>query len=309
MLIGPADSNASKAHKRHSGCLRLLPAAQGEGEESLWTGPHERDRVSINIWAKQCDGAQPICNRCLARGALKPCHYNKLHHIRLLREQISQLESELSRTKEESSRAPESKESARPLWSDSHGVANRHEMQPLRECSSRTNSSVCIKTECSAHSQHTASAELIDHLLAEHSLSGAINRSFYSPEIQEVQLSNSRKPDHLISSIWLEAEQVPGVHLEWVNRTFWEMRAKGRWLAKQGLEVSAIMGDTCPSLHPDPRSGEDDAVNFWTVSRWAARFVDKFLDISHSDRLACWIVIFVTFQVCRPVLVQAILLD
>jgi hypothetical protein len=30
--LGP-DSNASEAHERHSGCLRLLPAAQGEGEE------------------------------------------------------------------------------------------------------------------------------------------------------------------------------------------------------------------------------------------------------------------------------------
>jgi hypothetical protein len=195
------------------------------------------------------------------------------------------------------------------LWSDSHGIASRLETQPLCECSSGTNSSVCIKTECSTHSQPAPNAELIDHFLGEHSLSGAINRSFYTPEIQEVQLSNSRKPDYLISSIWLEAETVPGVHIEWVNRTFWEMRAKGRWLAKQGLEVSAIMGDTCPSLHPDPRSGEDDAVNFWTVSRWAARFVDKFLDISHSDRLACWIVMFVTFQVWCPVLVQAILLD
>jgi hypothetical protein len=128
-----------------------------------------------------------------------------------------------------------------------------------------------------------------------------MNRSFYPPEIQKVQLSNSRKPDYLSSSIWLEAEKVPGGHIEWVNRTFWEMRVKGRWLAKQGLEVSAIMGDTCPALHPFSRSGDDDAVNFWTVSRWAARFVDNFLNISHSDRLACWVVMFVTFQVGLPI--------
>lgn len=33
-------TNASEAHGRHPGCLRLLPATQGEGEESLWTaGP------------------------------------------------------------------------------------------------------------------------------------------------------------------------------------------------------------------------------------------------------------------------------
>jgi hypothetical protein len=82
-----------------------------------------------------------------------------------------------------------------------------------------------------------------------------------------------------------------------VNRTFWEMRVRGRWLARQGLEVSAIMGDTCPTLHPFSRPGDDDAVNFWTVSRWATRFVDRFPDISHADRLACWIVMFVTFQV------------
>ena len=87
------------------------------------------------------------------------------------------------------------------------------------------------------------------------------------------------------------------MHIEWVNRTFLEMRAKGRWLAQQGLDVSAIMGDICPTLHPHPHSREDDAVDFWTVSRWAARFVDSFPNISHADRLACWVVIFVTFQV------------
>ena len=244
----------------------------------------------------QCDGAQPICNRCLARGALKPCHYNKLHHISLLREHISQLESELSRAKEDSSRAPESKESAQPpSWSDPQGAIPRRETQSLCECSS--DSSTCIKTECSTHAEATANVEIADGLLGEQSLSCAANRSLYPPEIQALQLSNQKKPPYLVSSIWLEAEKVPGIHIEWVNRTFCEMRTKGRWLAQQGLEVSSIMGDTCPSLYPNPRSHEEDAVDFWTVSRWAARFVDSFPDVSHSDRLACWVVIFVTFQV------------
>jgi hypothetical protein len=211
----------------------------------------------------------------------------------LLREHISQLESELSRAKkEESSRAPESKESAQPLWSDPPG---RREAQPPCECSS--GSSICIKTECSTHAEPTANDGVIDNLLNEHSLGCAANRSLYPPEIQALQLSNHKKPEYLSSSIWLEAEKVPGYHIEWVNRTFCEMRAKGRWLAQQGLEVSSIMGDTCPSLYPNPRSSEENAVDFWTVSRWAARFVERFPGISHADRLACWVVIFVTFQV------------
>lgn len=227
----------------------------------------------------------------MARGALSPCHYNKLHHISLLREHISQLETELSRAKDDSSRALDSTEEV-------FSSATRRETQSLRGCSPGTSSSVCIKTECSIHSQATANTELIDHFMGEHSLSGPINRSFYPPGIQAI--SNQEKNHYLISSIWLEAEKVPGVHIEWVNKTFWEMRVKGRWLAKQGLEVSAIMGDTCPTLYPYPHSREDDAVNFWTVSRWAARFVDNFPNISHADRLACWVVIFVTFQVWLP---------
>lgn len=245
----------------------------------------------------QCDGAQPICNRCQARGALKPCHYNKLHHISLLREHISQLESELSRAKqEESSRALETKESAQPLRSDPNGTtATLRETQPLCECSS--GSSICIKAECSTHSQPSAHDEIIDNLLGEHRLSCVASRSLYPPEIQALQLTNRKTPEYLSSSIWLEAEKVPGIHIEWVNRTFCEMRAKGRWLAQQGLEVSSIMGNPCPTLHPFSHSGGEDAVDFWTVSRWAARFVDKFPGISHSDRLACWVVMFVTFQV------------
>lgn len=242
----------------------------------------------------QCDGAQPICNRCLARGALKPCHYNKLHHISLLREHISQLESELSRAKEDSSRAPESKESAQPpSGSDPQGTTTQRETQSLCECS--LHSSTCVKTECFTHAESTANLEIADGLLGEHGLGCAATRNLYPPEVQALQLANHNKPDHLVSSIWLEAEKVPGIHIQWVNRTFCEMRTKGRWLAQQGLEVSSIMGDTCPSLYPYSRS--EDTVDFWTVSRWAARFVDSFPDLSHSDRLACWVVIFVTFQV------------
>lgn len=231
----------------------------------------------------------------MARGALKACHYNKLHHISLLREHISQLESELSKAKEELPHTPKPTESAQPLGSDAHGTASRSEARCI--CSSDTSSPGCIKTECAAHSQSAPSVELVHNFFGEHSLSGAMNRSFYPPEIQKVQLLNQRIPEHLSTCIWLEAEKVPGVHIEWVNRTFWEMRVRGRWLAKQGLEVSAIMGDTCPTLYPFSRSGDDDAVNFWTVSRWATRFVDRFPNISHADRLACWVVMFVTFQV------------
>ena len=221
---------------------------------------------------------QPICNRCLERGSLLPCHYNKLHHIGLLREHISQLESELSRAKEESSRTPETLESA-----------SRHDIQPLSRRS--PGSVVYSNTEYSTPPQHVAD------ILGNHRLGCATNRSYFPPDVQKVQLSNSNLSDHLSSTIWLEAEKVPGANIEWVNRTFWEMRVRGRWLAQQGLDVAAIMGDTCPSIYPFSSSGGDDAANFWTVSRWAARFVDSFANISHADRLACWVVIFITFQV------------
>jgi hypothetical protein len=152
-------------------------------------------------------------------------------------------------------------------------------------------------TICATHSRPTTNSPSIVNVLEPHSMSGVTKCNFYSDAIQEVQLSNLSSPDHLSSSIWLEAEEVPGPHVQWVNRTFLEMRTKGRWLAQQGLEIAAIMGETCPSLSPFAPSDGDDAVNFWTVSRWAARFVDNFPDIDHSDRLACWIVIFVAFQV------------
>lgn len=75
------------------------------------------------------------------------------------------------------------------------------------------------------------------------------------------------------------------------------MRSRGWWFSQQGVDAPTIMGDTCPTIFPFSSSKADDAASFWTVSRWAARFVDMFPDITHSDRLACWIVIFVNFQV------------
>jgi hypothetical protein len=220
-----------------------------------------------------------------------------LHHISLLREHISQLESELSKAKDESSRTLESTESAQPSGSDSTEIATQRKTKASYESPSGTSSPIRFKTEYSTTPQHTEDIEFINGFLGEHSLGCTAYRSLYSPEIQAIQLSNQGKPNHLASSIWLDAEKVTGLHVEWVNRAFLEMRTKGRWLAQQGLDVSAIMGDTCPSLAPLPRASEEDAVDFWTVSRWAARFVDKFPNISHSDRLACWVVMFVTFQV------------
>jgi hypothetical protein len=89
---------------------------------------------------------------------------------------------------------------------------------------------------------------------------------------------------------------VSGNDIERVNETFWEMRSRGIWLAQQGLDATTIMEDTCPTISPfSPSPGGEDIVRFWTVSRWAAHFVDRFPHISQSDRLACWIVMFVTF--------------
>jgi hypothetical protein len=149
--------------------------------------------------------------------------------------------------------------------------------------------------------QTPTNPESIVGVLGDHCLSSAIKCNYYPSTLQGVQLSNLKLPAHLSSSLWLGAEQVAGDNVGWVNRTFWEMRSRGRWLAQQGLDAAAIMGDTCPVIAPFSSStpcpsGEVDA-KFWTVSRWAARFVDNFLQVSHADRLACWIVIFVTFQV------------
>jgi hypothetical protein len=144
----------------------------------------------------------------------------------------------------------------------------------------------------------TSQSESVVDVFGDHSLSGGIKCNHYPLAQQATQLTNIQLPAHLSSTLWLGAEQVPGGDIEWVNRSFWEMRSRGRWLAQQGLDTAAIMGDTCPiisPLHSTPNR-EDDA-RFWTVSRWAARFVDNFLHLSHSDRLACWVVIFVSFQV------------
>lgn len=138
----------------------------------------------------------------------------------------------------------------------------------------------------------------IVNVFGDHSLRSAITCNHYPDKYQGNQLSNMAVPEHLSSPLWLEPDKVPGVHLSWVNKAFWEMRSRGRWLAKNGLDTAAIMGETCPSLSPfSPSPDKDDTASFWTVSRWASRFVDQFPYLSHTDRLACWIVIFVTFQV------------
>lgn len=138
----------------------------------------------------------------------------------------------------------------------------------------------------------------IVNVFGDHSLRSAITCNHYPDTYQGNQLSNIAVPEHLSSTLWLEPDKVPGVHLSWVNKAFWEMRSRGRWLAKNGLDTAAIMGETCPTLSPfSPPPNKDDPTSFWTVSRWASRFVDQFPNLSHADRLACWIVIFVTFQV------------
>lgn len=148
-------------------------------------------------------------------------------------------------------------------------------------------------------SQPHALAPKVD-TLRDLGLGSAIKCSHHSIDVQKVQLSNVRLPPHLSSTLWLEADRVSGNHIEWANKTFWEMRLRGRWLVGKGLDAATIMGDTCPSLSSSgqPHHAEDDG-KFWTVSRWAARFVDNFLHLNHSDRLACWIVMFVTFHVRR----------
>jgi hypothetical protein len=115
--------------------------------------------------------------------------------------------------------------------------------------------------------------------------------------LQASQLSNIGLPAHLSTTLWLQPDHVPGIDLQWVNKTFWDMRSRGWWFSEQGIDAAAIMGDTCPTIFPFFPSEAEDAASFWTVSRWAARFVDEFPNITHSDRLACWIVIFVNFQV------------
>lgn len=129
-------------------------------------------------------------------------------------------------------------------------------------------------------------------------LSSAIRSNRYPHTLQATQLSNIASPPHLMSTPWLEADHVPGKTIRWANQSFLDMRSRGRWLVQQGVDVAAVMGDTCPTLSPLSfalSDGED--TKFWTVSRWATRFMDTFPELSHSDRLACWIVIFVAFQV------------
>lgn len=129
-------------------------------------------------------------------------------------------------------------------------------------------------------------------------LSSAIRSNCYPHTLQATQLSNIASPLHLTSTPWLEADHVPGNTIWWANQMFLDMRSRGRWLVQQGVDVATVMGDTCPTLSPFSLapSNEDD-IKFWTVSRWATRFMDTFPDLSHSDRLACWVVIFVAFQV------------
>jgi hypothetical protein len=42
---------------------------------------------------------RPRCDRCVSRGTRAPCQYEKLHHVRSLREEISELQAELVEAK------------------------------------------------------------------------------------------------------------------------------------------------------------------------------------------------------------------
>ena len=131
-----------------------------------------------------------------------------------------------------------------------------------------------------------------------YSLTGGIKCNRFPTSVQQVQLSNLGLSDHLSPTLWLGAKDVSGFDIQWVNETFWDMRSRGRWMAEQGLDAATIMGDTCPAILPPSSSSSCEGVtDYWTVSRWALRFVESFPHIRHSDRLACWIVIFVNFQV------------
>ena len=130
------------------------------------------------------------------------------------------------------------------------------------------------------------------------SLTSAVRCNRYSTDLQQVQLGNLSSLPHLSSTIWLEPDRVSGRSIEWVNRTFWDMRSRGRWMMQQGLDAAAIMGDTCPALLSSTHEIDDAPVTeYWTVSRWATRFIQQFSHLSHSDKLACWIVMFVAFHV------------
>lgn len=178
--------------------------------------------------------------------------------------------------------------------------AQKRERDGARHGSStdhQVSSSVPGIDTCLDHDDQTSRADNVRDF-GNLDLSSAIKCNFYLSNVQRAQLSNFSSLPHLSSTLWLEANQVPGPNIEWVNRTFCDMRLRGRWLVQQGLDAAAIMGDTCPTLSPlhcDLRRPVD--TDFWTVSKWATRFVEGFSHLSHSDKLACWIVIFVTFHV------------
>jgi hypothetical protein len=144
-------------------------------------------------------------------------------------------------------------------------------------------------------------------------MSSAIRCNWQLPAHQGVQLSNLTLPIHASATLWLEPDKVSGTNIEWVNKSFWDMRTRGWWLAQQGMDVSDIMGETCPTLRSDstPPTANEESTKFWTVSRWASRFVDSFPHLSMADRLACWIAMFVTFQVSsiRSLVSESILAD
>lgn len=129
-------------------------------------------------------------------------------------------------------------------------------------------------------------------------MSSAVKCNHHALDVQKMQLSNMSSPAHVSSTLWMGAGEVRGHHLEWVNRTFWDMRSRGRWLIQQGVDIAAVLGDTCPTLLPFPSPPESQGgADYWTVSKWATRFVDNFPHLSHSDRLACWVVMFIIFNV------------
>lgn len=79
--------------------------------------------IANSCHAAQCDGARPTCDRCESRGSSSPCQYEKLHHVKSLREEISELQAELSEAKGGLPAIPEAASASQLLRRDSHETA------------------------------------------------------------------------------------------------------------------------------------------------------------------------------------------
>lgn len=128
-------------------------------------------------------------------------------------------------------------------------------------------------------------------------MQSSIRANGYPSSYQDTQIMNYQVPDYMISPIWFDAEHIEGEQTRWLNLVFCNQRQRARSLAAQDIPMRAIIGHECPVPLAVPNPEPLDPGEALTVSDWASRVMANWQGLNLPDRVACWIVVFLSMKV------------